>query len=131
MPEWTIRDYLTARGTNEIRAWIASLPDSAQAKIDYILLLLRGSRNWPPQYVSALVRWDDIYEIRAGSRGVQYRPLGCYGPDRREFTLLIGAIEKGGKLPRPALEAAVQRRRIIMADKERTCEHRFRQTRNL
>jgi hypothetical protein len=126
MPEWIFRDYLTASGTNEIKGWIDSLPKSAQAKIDYILLVLWGSKSWPPQYVSALVRWDDVYEIRVGSSGVQYRPLGCYGPARREFTLLIGAIEKGGKLPRPALEAAVQRRSIILADRGRTCEHRFR-----
>jgi hypothetical protein len=76
--------------------------------------------------VSALAGWHDIYEIRVGSSGVQYRPLGCYGPDKHEFTLLVGAIEKGGKLPRPALETAVQRRRIILADRGRTCEHRFR-----
>jgi len=50
------------------------------------------------------------------ANGVQYRPLGCYGPERREFTLLIGAVEKGGKLPRAALEAAVQRRKIILSD---------------
>jgi hypothetical protein len=126
MPEWSFRDYLTTNGTNEIKSWIESLPKAAQAKIDYILLVLRGSRNWPPQYVSALVDWDDIYEIRVVANGVQYRPLGCYGPERREFTLLIGAVEKGGKLPRAALEAAVQRRKIILSDRGRTDEHRFR-----
>jgi hypothetical protein len=126
MPEWRFRDYLTTNGTNEINSWIESLPKAAQAKIDYILLVLRGSRNWPPQYVSALVDWDDIYEIRVVANGVQYRPLGCYGPERREFTLLIGAVEKGGKLPRAALEAAVQRRKIILSDRGRTDEHRFR-----
>src|SRR5882724_5141584 len=126
MPEWMFRDYLRANGANEINSWIDSLPKSAQAKIDYILLVLRGSRNWPPQYVSAYVDWDDIYEIRVVANGVQYRPLGCYGPERREFTLLIGAVEKGGKLPRAALEAAVQRRKIILSDRGRTDEHRFR-----
>jgi hypothetical protein len=126
MPEWHFRDYLTANSTNEITSWIESLPKAAQAKIDYILLVLRGARNWPPQYVSALVDWDDIYEIRVVANGVQYRPLGCYGPERREFTLLIGAVEKGGKLPRAALEAAVQRRKIILSDRGRTDEHRFR-----
>jgi hypothetical protein len=44
MPEWIFRDYLTANGTNEIKNWVDSLPKGAQAKIDYILLVLRGAR---------------------------------------------------------------------------------------
>ena len=125
MPEWIFRDYLAANGTNDIRRWVSSLPKRAQVKIDYIFLVLRGSRVWPEQYVSALKGWDDLYEIRIVADRVQYRPIGCYGPARREFTLLIGAIEKGGKLPRGALEAATVRRKVILADRSRTCEHEF------
>jgi hypothetical protein len=123
--EWTIRDYLDRRGDNVVRDWISSLPISAQAKVDSILLILQAYKIWPAQYVSALRGYKQIYEIRVGCSGVQYRPLGCYGPDRGEFTILVGSVEKGGKLPKGDCEAAVERRNAILNEKGRTCEHDF------
>jgi hypothetical protein len=123
--EWTIRDYLDARGKNVVHEWIISLPFAAQAKIDSILLILQARKVWPPQYVSALRGYDQIQEIRVVSGGVQYRPLGCYGPERRDFTLLIGSIEKGDKLPKGDCQTAVERRKAILSGRGRTCEHDF------
>jgi hypothetical protein len=123
--EWTFRDFLDRRQVNVVREWLHTLPSTAQAKIDSILMLLRVMKTWPPQYVSTLRGYEGIYEIRAGSHGVQYRPLGCYGPDRKEFTILIGAVEKGGKLSKSECQTAVERRKIILGNYERTCEHKF------
>lgn len=123
--EWTIRDFLDRRGTNAIRDWVSALPVAAQAKFDSILLILRAIKTWPPQYVSALRGYQHIYEIRIVHSGVQYRPLGCHGPEKGEFTILIGSIEKGRKLPRADCEAAVERRKLILSEKGRTCEHEF------
>ena len=48
---------------------------------------------------------------------MQYRPLGCYGPDRNEFTLLIGAKEIGSKFePKDAPNKAMERQRLIFQD---------------
>jgi hypothetical protein len=127
--EWRFRDYLDGRETNVILEWSAGLPATAQAKLDTILLLLRVAQSFPPQYVSALRGYEGILELRIGSCGVQYRPLGCYGPNRKEFTLLIGSIEKGGKLPKADCETAVERRKKILKDRRRTCEHDFGATR--
>ena len=124
MSEWSFRDYLDARGGNPIRAWLDSLPKAAQAKIDARLLILEGIDVWPPQYISALKGCDDIYELRIVHSGVQYRPLGCYGPGQREFTLLLGVVEKG-HLPPMAYRTAQQRRKIILADRRRTREHQY------
>jgi len=52
-----------------------------------------------PQYVSAYKGYPGIEELIIKSGGVQYRPVGCYGLGHRVFTLLIGAIEKNGKIP--------------------------------
>ena len=123
--EWAFRDFLNGRGLNVVREWIVTLPPAAQAKIDTIILLLQVQKVWPPQYVSALQGYSGIYELRAGSCGVQYRPLGCHGPRRKEFTILIGTVEKGGKLPRRDCETAVERKKIILGDLGRTCEHDF------
>jgi hypothetical protein len=123
--EWAFRDYLDSRGRNAVREWISDLPLAAQAKIDSILLILQVSKIWPAQYVSALRGYRDILELRIGSSGVQYRPLGCYGPEKGEFTILIGSIEKGGKLPKGDCTTAIERRKTILEEKGRTCEHDF------
>ena len=124
MSEWTFRDYLRAVGgngkmtfENEILEWTLGLPKKAQAKMDMMILSLQSSAIWPPQYVSALKGCPQIFELRVSSFGVEYRPLGCHGPKRREFTLLKGAIEKGGKLEPPSA--------CETASDWPTCEHEF------
>lgn len=124
--EWTFRDFLDARGTNAIRSQISTLPQGAQAKLDSLLTTLRAWPSmWPPQYVSSLRGYKGIYELRMVHSGVQYRPLGCYGPDRRDFTLLLITTEKGGKLPTRDCDTAVERQRIVISERGRTCEHDF------
>jgi Phage derived protein Gp49-like (DUF891) len=131
MPEWTFRDYqrptaLPGNPLNEILLWTLGLPVKAQAKIDAVILSLQGFRVWPPQYVSDC-GYEGIWELRIVSGGVQYRPLGCYGPGPRVFTLLIGTIEKGGKIPYGDGESAVQRRERVLKGWP-TCEHEFTDT---
>ena len=116
---------MNARGQNEIRDWLVSLPKKAQAKIDYIILVLQAYEGpWPLQYVSALRGYDGIHELRVVASGVQYRPLGFFGPGEREFTLLIGAVEKG-RLSTRVCETAVRRRQEVVADRSRAHEHQF------
>jgi hypothetical protein len=125
LSEWAFRDFLDGRGFNVVRKWVVTLPPVAQAKVDTIILVLQASKIWPAQYVSALKGFEGIYELRVCSCGVQYRPLGCHGPAKKQFTILVGSIEKGGKLPKHDCETAVQRRQIILKHQGRTCEHDF------
>ena len=125
---WRILNYLNERGENEIRNWIRSLPPKARAKVANRILLLQTwpGATWPLQYVSALRGFKGIHEFRVVFSGVQYRPLGCYGPGEREYTLLLGAIEKGGRLePLGACETAVARRMIVLQDGSRVRDHEF------
>ena len=85
---------------------------------------MRAVPDWPEQYISALKGWPELVELRVVSAGSQYRPLGFYGPARRQFTLVLGAVEKG-KLPSRVLEAANERRKIVLADTSRVCQHEF------
>ena len=124
MAVWTFYDFLDVRGVNLIRAWLDALPDKARAKIDTRILFMQAIGIWPEQYVSAIRGWPGLVELRVVSAGNQYRPLGFYGPQGREFTLVLGAIEKG-KLPKRVLEAASDNRRIVLADRSRICEHEF------
>jgi hypothetical protein len=80
---------------------------------------------WPEQYVSSLVGWPELVELRVVYSGVQYRPLGFYGPGRREFTIVLGSVEKGA-LPARVLETADANRKLILATgRSRICEHQF------
>jgi len=131
MPEWNFFDYQRPSTNgggksiliNEILTWTQSLPKKAQAKIDTLILTLSGSPIWPPQYISDC-GFPDIWEIRAGNSGVQYRPLGFYGPKSKEFTLVIGTIEKGGKIPKGDGNTAVERRKRVLGGWS-TCTHEF------
>jgi len=122
---WTFYNYMDADGDNAIIAWLHELPIKAQAKIDGRLLVMLGMRLWPDGWISSLEGYDDIYEIRITCANIQYRPLGCYGPAQREFTLLVGAIEKGGRIPRGTLQSALTRRQIILGDRTRVRKHQF------
>lgn len=124
---WSFRDYVEQGGGNPISDWIDGLPLRARLKLELRLLYLRDQKVWPEQYVSALKGHDDIYELRIVFGGTQYRPLGCHGPELREFTLLLGTKEKG-KIPSYVITTAGNRRKVILGDRSRSIEHVFRYT---
>lgn len=125
MDPWTFMDFISDRGENLIRSWLDGLPEVVQAKIDDRLKTLRAMPIFPPQYISNYKGHDKILELRVSHCGVQYRPLGCHGPGRGEFTFLIGAIEKGGKIPKGTLESAERRRAQILSDKRYVDGHKY------
>jgi hypothetical protein len=126
MSIWTFFDFVSARGENEIHAWLNSkeVPVGAKAKINARIFSLQGFPLFPEQYFSAYKGWDDLYELRVVFGGVQYRPFGCYGPGKRQFTILVGGVEKGS-VPRRLLEVANERRKIVYADPARFRRHDF------
>jgi hypothetical protein len=131
MAEWKFFDYQRPSTDadskpillNEILIWTRNLPQKAQARIDTLILVLSESPVWPPAYISGC-GFPNIWEIRAGCFGVQYRPLGFHGPKAREFTLVIGTIEKGGKIPKGDGNSAVERRTRVLQGWS-TCTHEF------
>lgn len=108
----------------ERRFFISDVPKLAKAKINGRISALQGFPIFPEQYFSAYKGWDDLYELRAVYANVQYRPFGFYGPNRKQFSLLIGGIEKG-KVPRRLLEAANDRRKSVISDPKRVRVHDF------
>ena len=119
-------DFVKASGINAIREWMAGLDEGAQAAIDTRLLQMRAMQRWPPTFAKKYkaIR-GKIFEIRIAHNRIKYRPLGCYGPGRFQFTLLTGTIERGGKLPKGDLGRAETRYKLIMKDASHVCEHDF------
>ncbi len=126
MNTWTFFDFLTERGENDIHRWLnsAAVTTAAKAKINARIAALQGFPIFPEQYISAYTGWPKLLELRIVSNGVQYRPLGFYGPAKGQFSLVIGGIEKG-KIPTRLLEAADERRNIVIADPSRVSAHDF------
>jgi Gp49-like protein DUF891 len=133
MSLWVFKSFLTAvgeHGRDEIDDWYWSLPPNARARFKVILEHLRDlpQHQWPSGWVKqlrGLAEGHGIFEIRFTVRNIVYRPLGFFGPDRREFTFLIGAREQGNEfVPRNAIQTAITRKDIVL--KERGRAHEFR-----
>lgn len=129
MSPWTFYDFLDSRGKNLIRPWLDSIPEKVAAKIDARIIYMRSVQVWPEAFISSLTGYPKIFELRIVSHGSQYRPLCCYGPNRGDVTILLGAMEKG-KLPRRVLDNAEANRLIVEADNTRIEPHVFRKSSN-
>jgi hypothetical protein len=120
--------FLSERGDDLIDEWYEEIGPKAQAKLDAILEHFRDTPNhmWGKKHFKQLVGYDGIYEIRFSVNNVVYRPLGFFGPERNEFTFLIGAREQGDEfIPRGAPNIAEQRKSIVLKERGRCHECDF------
>ena len=126
MPTWTFKCFLSDRGENIVRTWLAGLPKKVALKIDIRIRHLANIKNLQgePVYIKPLTGYDGILEIRVVFGRVQYRPLCCYGPGQNDITILIGAIEKGDEFePLDAPNIATNRRKSILEKRNRVCDY--------
>ena len=78
----------------------------------------------PPSVHQRIQRLEGIFELRIGFGGREFRPLGCYLPDHR-FAILVGAEEKGDKIPTNLLEVTHERRKLVIRDSSKLVPHDF------
>lgn len=112
--EWTFKVFISERGNDVFEEWLNTLPKKAQAKIERRIRYLEIEKTWRRPFFDSLSGYTDLYEIRVVFNNIQYRPIGGFGPKSGEFTILIGAIEKGDKFePKNALNIANKRSKLI------------------
>jgi hypothetical protein len=112
--EWTFKVFISSSGVDVFAKWLNTLPDKDQAKIETIIRRLEITKTLGRPYTAKLKGYPGLYEIIVFSGKIQYRPIGCYGPNQKEFTILIGAIKKGRKFkPKDALNTAYKRSKQI------------------
>jgi len=114
---WKLYDYVSDRGINEIKEWSKDLQKKHLGKLNSKLDdLMQYGTGLPPSLLSESGK-PHIKKMRIHG-DLAMRPMLCEGPTRddddkynREFTLLIGAIEKDRKLdPEDAATIASKRR---------------------
>jgi len=89
-----------SQGRNTFERWLEKEIDQGQKKgvetaIKTTLRFLRFARKdlWREPHF----KWfaGGVGEIRSDHGNVEYRPLGCNGPEPDQFTILLGAYKKG------------------------------------
>lgn len=126
MQEWTFKVFIDKNGVSDFLLWRkGEMSVKARRRMDAIINYMETTKDWTQtDYFRPLTGYRGICEIRFTVSNIQYRPLGCYGPDPRTFTLLIGAKEVGDEIrPRSAPEIATQRRELILADRSYTDDY--------
>src|SRR5450759_1786223 len=103
MSVWAFKDFVDSRGENLIRTWLEGVPKKVRVKFTSRLQYLSGQTVHQRPQIAPLhdrkgERCSGLYEVRIVCDGIAYRPIGYYGPGSREFTLLVGAQEKGRRL---------------------------------
>ena len=113
---WSICSFHTALGEPVFKRWYDSQNASVRASLDATLEFLetRPNNEWKRPEFASLSGHKGIFEIRFKARGVQFRPLGCFGPTRQSFTLLVGASKKEDVWePRAAILTATARMKEV------------------
>jgi hypothetical protein len=117
---WTFVEFIED-GKAPFSIWMSGQPEAVQAAIDARILTMKGlaKEQWSPKWISAYRGYDKLVELRIPYNKVQYRPLGCYGPDQWKFTILAGAIERNFRIPKPTLHAAMLRMKSVLSNDRR------------
>jgi hypothetical protein len=124
MKLWNFKD---EKGGNVITEWGRQQTTRDQAKLDQKFdrlmqidfVLAHGTKL----LVGPIEKQKHIYKMKI-TGDVQLRPMLCRGPADKdnEYTLLVGAIEKGSKLI-PGAGQAEKRRMVLLNDPKRRCVH--------
>lgn len=119
---WVFKCYTNESGVDLIDEWLARQSSKVRAKyLERVSGLLDQPQHlWNGTRSKQLHGYEKLIELRFKASDKQYRPIGWFGPEKMQFTVLIGAVEKGGSfVPKDAPEQAVNRRANVLANPER------------
>ena len=97
---WAFKDLCDGR-KNLIREWLDAQPEKVRHKFDQTLRNLQLVERMKPPFMKKIHGHKNVFEVVITVNKVQYRPLGGYGPERSEFTFVMGAIEHNDNIRPP------------------------------
>lgn len=128
LPSLRLWDFLSSRAENVILRWVKDekLTVGDRAKLNQKLDRLSQVPFELATKTKLLAGpiYKHIYKLVIHG-DVMLRPMLCRGPidDLGEYTLLLGAIEIGWKLPAGSKEKAENNRETVIGDPSRRCPH--------
>jgi len=130
MAEFTLWDFLSVRGENIILRWVKdtrlTTRDRAvlNQKLDRLRQMDFDLAIGTKLLAGPIEKQRHIYKLVIHGN-VMLRPLLSRGPidPEAEYTLLLGAIERGGKLPREAPQQAEDNRLTVLDHPSRRIPH--------
>jgi hypothetical protein len=128
MAVWSYRCYINVTGSDLIDEWYREQDGEVRGNVDAVLEHL-GNRQrdaWRrPQFDMLSGVCKGIAEIQVKARSGQYRLLGCFGPERLVFTLLICFKKTRASDTEHACRTAQNRRKEVDLDVSRAGGCRF------
>lgn len=131
---WRVLNFKNQRGDNEVHQWAKREGALFRARLNALVRHIEALDR-------ALTRNDGVgllrkpgpchgqgfIELTITLNRVQYRPIGWYGPEPHQITLLVGAKEKGRDFePRNVCVTAQNNRNLILTAPGRyTVDHDF------
>jgi hypothetical protein len=117
---WRYKTYASANGRSDVQKHIDRLNAQAKYRFEAELRWLRdlSPREWHEPHAKKLKGYDHLYEIRFTANKVRQRPIGFFGPDPGDFTILVWATHKQDIYdPAEALDTAEGRRKSLVVSK--------------
>lgn len=126
---WRIAKLASWSGRDLIDDWLRGLPigqrKAVKVELETMLRFLRRTKaelwNRPQFDWIQGDKYQGIGEIILDCNGIPYRPLGCFGREADEFTLLLGTRKDRKRKglvqwnPQNALDTAVKSRKELLA----------------
>ena len=111
---FVLKRYISPAGQDVMIKWLKTLGKASRVKFNSRMRHLAAQPRSGWRMKSAKNLEAGIWEIRFEADNTQLRPLGYCGPGPQDFTLLLGAIEKGGAfVPKDALKMAKKRKQEV------------------
>jgi hypothetical protein len=129
---WRFMSLADNQGRDTLERWFDKEIDQGRRKgvetaIKTTLRFLRFARKdlWKRPHF----QWfsGGIGEVRSDYGNIEYRPLGCNGPEPDQFTVLLGAYKKGKVWsPRDARKTAARLRKDLASAPDRGNRYEIR-----
>jgi hypothetical protein len=99
-----------------------AMDEDVRAGLDVLMLYLRTQHRegWIRPRYDTLRDANGVGELRFKVKRINYRPLGYFGPGRNEFTFLYFATKTDKYDPRNAIQFAMDRKDVVVADPNRS-----------
>jgi hypothetical protein len=99
-------DYIPEDGRNLIQEWYEAQDEAVQVAFDYALKEILGtedltdSKQFKPLKRQHVGLWEVVVEVGHSSGKRQFRPVGFWNYDLRDF-ILVNACQKSGRFTVP------------------------------